>query len=69
MILGTIIVLSVFLIGYSIGRRIGICQGKNEGLVFYLIKLKQEMLETSLCPLCHHKLNQDINCDNIHNRD
>lgn len=47
----TIMILLVFLIGYALGRRIGIKQGYERGIAYAPLKLKEEAYENYSCPL------------------
>ncbi|HHX23291.1 MAG: hypothetical protein ACOX2A_09525 [Tepidanaerobacteraceae bacterium] len=67
-LLVAILALSIYLIGYTMGRRIGKKEGIFEGKAIIPIELKKQMLDTMICPLCKQKLNFYTNCDSIHNR-
>jgi len=45
--------LFVFLIGYAVGRRIGKKEGYAEGLDYSSLKMKEDLLTNSRCPLCN----------------
>ena len=46
-------ILFVFLIGYAIGRRVGIKEGFLKGSTINTLKLKEQLLKKSRCPLCN----------------
>lgn len=48
-----IIGLTLFLSGYSIGRRMGIKEGFEQGRNINTLHLKEQLLEKAFCPLCH----------------
>lgn len=52
---------SVFLAGFAIGRRVGTKEGHSESEAIIPIKLKQKLMESSFCPLCHQELHQELN--------
>lgn len=64
-ILWIMLALFLFLMGYSFGRRVGIKEGKEEEALILPIDLKQKLLESSVCPLCHQKLMEKQRCDKI----
>ncbi|HHW02754.1 MAG TPA: hypothetical protein GXX35_08095 [Thermoanaerobacterales bacterium] len=49
--------LSVFLLGYAIGRRIGKKEGFSEGEAIIPMELKRKLMENGICPLCHQDCN------------
>ena len=49
----TIIILIVFGLGYTLGRRAGSKQGRQLGLVQAFIDLRINALEQGTCPICH----------------
>lgn len=69
LLLVIILELSVFLLGYALGRRSGKKEGVIEGMTLIPIEWRKQLLETSICPLCTRELKIYANCDNIHNRD
>lgn len=54
MLYGYIIIISslLLLIGYSIGRRVGIKEGVEKGKTLNAIYSKQESYYTNICPMC-----------------
>jgi hypothetical protein len=60
-----ILFLSIFSMGYAIGRRIGKKEGYCESEIIIPIKLKQNMMQSSFCPICCRKLNEINVCDKI----
>lgn len=65
-ILWSIFLLTTFLLGYSLGRRVGKKEGFLEGTNTTPLVMRQNLLQTSFCPLCQRALNQLPICDNIH---
>lgn len=59
----------VFLLGYTIGRRVGKKEGFIEGQVIIPMELKQKLMESTICPLCHQELNRGEICDKILQKD
>lgn len=47
-----VLILMVFGLGYTIGRRIGLKQGKQLGHVQTIIDLRIAGLENGRCPIC-----------------
>ncbi|MGI5858948.1 MAG: hypothetical protein ACOX8P_06455 [Tepidanaerobacteraceae bacterium] len=64
-----IAVITIFLLGYALGRRAGKKEGVTEGMSLVPLEWRKEMFETSICPLCTQELNIRTNYDNIHNRE
>lgn len=58
MLYGYIIILSFFvlLIGYATGRRVGIKEGYKRANVELPIILKQQLYESSICPICNKQV-------------
>ena len=52
MISKLIIILFILLIGYSIGRRIGLKEGYTKGINEAPINIRKEILKSGLCPFC-----------------
>lgn len=48
-----IVGLTLFLLGYSFGRRMGIKEGFEKGTRVNTLQLREQLLEKSFCPLCH----------------
>lgn len=49
-----ILLLVMFGLGYALGRRFGIKEGRQLGLVEAVINLRIEGLENGSCPICLH---------------
>lgn len=47
-----LLLLVIFLVGYSAGRRIGLQEGKKEGLALSPLELKRQSLERGRCVIC-----------------
>ncbi|KNF08916.1 hypothetical protein CLPU_5c02230 [Gottschalkia purinilytica] len=47
-----IYMLICMLIGYGLGRRIGIKEGEKKGLLIAPLELRKDMLTTGKCPIC-----------------
>lgn len=48
----SIVVILVYLIGYSTGRRIGIKEGYSKGMVSAPILLRKKLYKSFKCPIC-----------------
>ncbi|WP_425447514.1 hypothetical protein [Dethiothermospora halolimnae] len=48
----SIILLSIVLVSYHIGRVVGQKQGLKNGIVYSPIKLRKELLKNRVCPIC-----------------
>lgn len=57
MLYGIVVIISLFLIlvGYSVGRRIGLREGFEKGLNYAPIMLRKEYYNTEKCPICTKK--------------
>ncbi|QEK12170.1 hypothetical protein FQB35_07160 [Crassaminicella thermophila] len=59
----SIIILSIFLLGYAIGRRIGIKEGYKKGVYYAPLKMREDVYNDHSCPLCNNQIdNKDIMC-------
>ncbi|RKD34511.1 hypothetical protein [Thermohalobacter berrensis] len=52
----SIIILLVFLAGYSIGRRQGIKEGFIQGSNYAPISIRNKMLKKGKCPICNKEI-------------
>ena len=55
-ILWLILILSIFLIGYALGRRKGIMEGINKGLSIAPLDMRKKSLELGVCQICEQKV-------------
>ncbi|KAB3527249.1 hypothetical protein [Alkaliphilus serpentinus] len=57
MLYGYIIILSLFtlLLGYGIGRRIGLKEGYKKATVELPFILKEKLYENNICPICNRR--------------
>lgn len=53
-----IVGLSIFLIGYTYGRRFGEIKGKNIGISLAPIEMRKKALNRDKCLICGQKLNK-----------
>lgn len=53
-----IIGLSIFLIGYTYGRRVGEAKGLNIGISLAPIEMRKKSLNSDRCLICGQKLNK-----------
>lgn len=54
----SIIGLSIFLVGYTYGRRVGETKGIDEGISLAPIEMRRETLNSDRCLICGQKLNK-----------
>lgn len=48
----TILILAAILIGFAIGRRLGIQQGFHVGMAYGVLDTRRQCLEQGHCPVC-----------------
>jgi hypothetical protein len=53
-----IVILIVFVGGYSLGRRYGREEGEKIGLARAALDLRRTTLEQGQCPICHYSIHQ-----------
>jgi hypothetical protein len=49
---GLLIAAGCSAVAYFVGRRIGIRQGRRDGIVHAPLNLRRQALETGVCPVC-----------------
>lgn len=54
----TIVMLIIFVWGYSFGRRYGKEEGEKIGLARSALDLRRTALEQGQCPICHYSVQQ-----------
>ncbi len=54
-----LLIMIVFLLGYALGRRIGLKEGRIQMEKILPLSLKRETLEKGACVICNHSVEND----------